>query len=73
MVITAVVNKADPRTTNGVVYPPTCVKKKNYSKLLIVRTMFRLIHLILKASFTAWKNIFISRLFALKIVKLCWD
>lgn len=51
MVITAVVNKADPRTTNGVVYPPTCVKKKNYSKLLIVRTMFRLIHLILKAFF----------------------
>lgn len=60
MVITAVVNKADPRTTNGVVYPPTCVKKKNYSKLLIVRTMFRLIHLILKASFSLEKYFYIT-------------
>lgn len=26
MVITAVVKRADPKTTNGVVYPPTCIE-----------------------------------------------
>lgn len=39
MVMTAVVNKADPRTTKGVVYPPTCIKKLLiiHSKLLMVQ------------------------------------
>ena len=29
MVITAVVKRADPKTTNGVVYPPTCIENSD--------------------------------------------
>lgn len=48
MVITAVVKRADPRTANGVMYPPTCNKTTVYLFVAVKTLCIRIINDILK-------------------------